>query len=398
MTVRKVVILLPLFLAISFTGARSQSLESLRAEAERAREDIARNTAILEGVKKDQKTTQTRLKLTRSNIESRRAIISSLDRQMSIISEDMRHKQGDVDSLNTQYNKVVEEYSHMVRAAYKNYKLNNFLLFLFASEDFDDATRRIAFMQRYNRSRELKAAEIASLSKKIGRQITTLDSQRAEMEKTRSARSTELVSLSRDEALYNETSAKLSSQEKTLAKDIREKRQQLERAQRKIEQMIAEEAKRSRTKQRTAAEEREITALSGRFDQNRGKLPRPVRGGVIVDHFGIHEHPMNKTLKVNNTGVNFAAPAGAEARSVFDGEVASVFFVQGLNNCVMLRHGIYFTVYANLSSVTVKKGDKVTLNQSLGKLSPRDGEDDYMLHFEIWKEGTRVDPELWLSR
>ena len=119
---------------------------------------------------------------------------------------------------------------------------------------------------------------------------------------------------------------------------------------------------------------------------------------MIVDRYGVHPHATQKGLMVNNKGVNIASGSGAEVRAVFEGDITQIVFVQGLNNTVIIRHGNYLTTYSNLASVNVKTGDKVTLNQVIGRLSNSDNSDDCVLHFEIWKETENLNPEQWLRR
>ncbi|MBQ5931716.1 MAG: M23 family metallopeptidase, partial [Tidjanibacter sp.] len=116
------------------------------------------------------------------------------------------------------------------------------------------------------------------------------------------------------------------------------------------------------------------------------------------EHFGTHQHPTQKHITVVNKGVNIAAPKGADVMAIFEGQVARVMFIAGLNNCVMLRHGDYFTIYSNLATVSVKAGESVRANQKLGTLSGGDNPDDYQLHFELWYHTTNQDPEMWFAK
>ena len=136
---------------------------------------------------------------------------------------------------------------------------------------------------------------------------------------------------------------------------------EVDRLQQQIRKIITEESRKTNSKTQTT-EQREYTAkLTGAFGQNMGKLPYPVHG-VIIDRFGIHPHSTIKGLTSNNTGVDIAADKGATVRAVFEGEVSQIFASPaGMNNGIIIRHGNYFTVYANLSSVSVKRGDKVAL-------------------------------------
>lgn len=379
-------------------AAQNQSLDALREEMRRAKEDIEATDQLLSKIRKDQKSTQSELKLIQNRIRNRKNIVSNLEKQTQVISRDIGSKNDTISRLRGDLTQLRTQYGEMVYSAYKNYKLNNFMLFLFASKDFNDATRRIAYMRRYNRMREQKAAEIDSVASTLNVQVGQLQGKKEDLDKVRQTRTEEIGTLGKDEQQYKSSSAKLTAQAGKLSSDIKKKKSQVDRLQQQIQRIIAEEARKNRTETRTEAQEQYITELSGRFDQNRGKLPYPVRGGVIVDRYGVHEHATQKGLMVNNKGVNIAAERAADVRAVFEGEIKGIFFFQGLNNSVIIRHGNYLTVYSNLESVAVKNGDKVSLNQVIGRLSDSGDEDDRVLHFEIWQETTNLNPESWLRR
>ena len=140
--------------------------------------------------------------------------------------------------------------------------------------------------------------------------------------------------------------------------------------------------------------------LTGSFESNRGKLPYPVRGSfTIVKKFGRHKHPRLPKVETNNPGIDIEAVQGAEVYAVFDGEVSQIFKLAGYNNVVVLRHGDYVTVYANIASLNVKKGDKVTGGQPLGRIFiDRNDGNRSVLHFELRREKEKQNPELWLRR
>ena len=147
--------------------AEAQSVNELKKQIERYNQEIRISTELLEKTKKDQKASQSQLSLIQSRIRSRKNVLASLEKQVGLINNDITSANRRITSLGEDAAKLKKEYGEMVYAAYKNYKLNNFLLFLFASEDFNDATRRIEFMRRYNRTREQKAAEITALADRI---------------------------------------------------------------------------------------------------------------------------------------------------------------------------------------------------------------------------------------
>lgn len=394
---RLLLILAALFCALNL-AAQNQSLDALRDEIRRAEEEIRATNELLAKTKKDKQVTQNQLKLIQNRIRNRKQIIANLEKQTQVINGDIGTKNDTVHAMQNELTQLRKEYADMVYAAYKNYKLNNFLVFLFASKDFNDATRRISYMRRYNRMRQQKAERIKSVADSLHVQIGELENRKAELTKVRDTRTQEVSSLGKDEKQYQSSLSEINTKSGKLSSEIRKKQSQINKLQQRIQAIIAEEARKNRATPKSAAQEEYIANLSGRFDQNKGLLPYPVRGGVIVDRYGVHPHATQKGLMVNNKGVNIASGSGAEVRAVFEGDITQIVFVQGLNNTVIIRHGNYLTTYSNLASVNVKTGDKVTLNQVIGRLSNSDNSDDCVLHFEIWKETENLNPEQWLRR
>ena len=394
---RLLLILAALFCALNL-AAQNQSLDALRDEIRRAEEEIRATNELLAKTKKDKQVTQNQLKLIQNRIRNRKQIIANLEKQTQVINGDIGTKNDTVHAMQNELTQLRKEYADMVYAAYKNYKLNNFLVFLFASKDFNDATRRISYMRRYNRMRQQKAEQIKSVADSLHVQIGELENRKAELTKVRDTRTQEVSSLGKDEKQYQSSLSEINTKSGKLSSEIRKKQSQINKLQQRIQAIIAEEARKNRATPKSAAQEEYIENLSGRVDQNKGLLPYPVRGGVIVDRYGVHPHATQKGLMVNNKGVNIASGSGAEVRAVFEGDITQIVFVQGLNNTVIIRHGNYLTTYSNLASVNVKTGDKVTLNQVIGRLSNSDDSDDCVLHFEIWKETENLNPEQWLRR
>jgi len=138
--------------------------------------------------------------------------------------------------------------------------------------------------------------------------------------------------------------------------------------------------------------------LSDNFEQNKGKLPWPVRRGAIVEEFGQHNHPVFKNVKLPfNNGVNIATDKNAEVFSVFDGVVKQILVMPGYNQCVLVQHGNFYTFYTKLDKVSVKSGEKIKTGQSLGNLAAAD-ENSSVIHFQLWHGTNKQNPENWISR
>lgn len=394
--------MLTLLFALATLSVPAQQLESLREEIRQAEEEIKMTNQLLSKTQKNQQTTDRQLNLIRNKIRNRKNIISNLEKQSGLIENNIGAKNTTIRSLEQDLNRLRQEYAAMVYDSYKNYKLNNFMLFLFASRDFNDATLRIAYMHRYNRMREQKAAEIDSVSASVGREISSLQSQKEELDKVRRSRNEELTSLDKDETQYRTSSQKLQQEAGKLNSIIKANRKRIEQMQKQIRQIIAEESRKNKAKPQTSEQREFDVKLSGQFEQNTGKLPYPVRG-VIVNNYGLHSHTAIKGVVEKNQGVDIAAEPGAEVRAVFEGEVSQVLLNQWTNKVVLLRHGNYLTLYSNLASVNVKVGDRVTLNQPIGRIASSEDSNDCTLHFEVWKldaqnNPVNLNPEKWLRR
>ncbi|MFI3267753.1 MAG: M23 family metallopeptidase, partial [Rikenellaceae bacterium] len=138
--------------------------------------------------------------------------------------------------------------------------------------------------------------------------------------------------------------------------------------------------------------------LSSTFTENKGKFPMPVERGVVIEKFGVHPHPLQKSVTTNNKGINISVTGESNVNAIFEGEVTKIFFFKGLGSNVMIRHGSYISVYSNLSKVSVKVGQKVKTLDKIGVVSPKENTSSSQLHFELWHETTPQNPELWLKQ
>lgn len=384
----------------TLVASGQKSIEELNREIAQAQAEIDRNTRLLNSTTSNRKSNERELALLQNNIATQRRMLRALENQIGAMTSDLSYTQRKIIRLEGDLEQLKSEYAQMIRESHRNYLLNNYMAFLFSSRDFDDATRRIDYMRRYNALREVKAHDIDSTTALLREYAVDLDTKRTRLDQTKTSRNSTLSSLGQDEKRYETTLATLRRNERAYNQQITTNRNRMAAAQKEIERIIAEEARRAEAARRnqSSAQQRATDALTGRFDQNRGRLPFPVRGGTIIDHYGVHAHPTQRGLTIDNKGVNIAGTQGARVYCVFEGVVARIFFFQGLNNSVMVRHGNYITVYSNLAAVSVKTGDRVILNQVLGTLSTSADSEDYMLHFEIWNETTNLNPEQWLAR
>ena len=383
-------------LLVGTTLSFGQTIEELDAQIKRAEKEIAKNEKLLKEVTANKKNNQTEVKLLQNKINKRQDVVSSRNKQIKLISNDIATKQKSITSMQGELKRLKGEYAQMVRVAYKNQLVGTPLHFIFSSEDISTATHRLGLLSRYNRALSRRAEEITTKSQEVEAEVGELSVKQADLDKTKSEQQKSISTLNKEKKELDAAGKKLAANEKKISKELKKRREEKKKAQQTLQKIIDEETRKTKRKM-SDAERRAVTALNGRFDQNKGKMLMPVNGGVIIERFGKHQHPTEKHVTVVNKGVNIAAPKGSEVYAVFEGEVARVMFISGLNNCIMLRHGDYFTIYSNLATVSVKAGDRVGTNTKLGTISAGDNPDDYQLHFEVWFHTINQDPELWLA-
>lgn len=141
----------------------------------------------------------------------------------------------------------------------------------------------------------------------------------------------------------------------------------------------------------------DAAALSSNFAANRGRLPWPVEKGYVISAFGTHKHPVAERVMVENSGIDIQTAAGATARAVFDGTVSKIFYVPGLGQNVIVNHGEYFTIYANLAGVSVSSGQAVKTKQAIGSVGNNE-EGVPVLNFQVWKGGSKMNPAGWIAQ
>jgi septal ring factor EnvC (AmiA/AmiB activator) len=278
-----------------------------------------------------------------------------------------------------------------VYAGWKNHKKNNATAFLLSAKDFNTATRRLSWLRSYNRARVEMGVEIDSLSALLQADIKVLSTKKAELESAKIQKDREMTSLSNDEKAHNASLKELQKDRKKLEAQAKKERETIAAAQKEIDRIIAAQVKAGKG-QRTEAD----VILTGKFEDNKGLLPWPVgSSATVLDHFGVNR--MADGVAKNSSGLSIAAPRGAAVRAIFEGKVTGVYNIGQFDKCISIRSGNYIVVYGNLATTTLKSGDAVAINQSVGKLSDADNADKHLLLLQIWRETTPLDPEVWLK-
>ncbi len=406
-------VLLLAFAVPAFSQKKGKTKQELQSEITSLQNEISTANQLLKKTTKDKEMTLNEVSLLDKQIKQREKLINAYNQQIANLDAEIQTGQRNIRMLNSDLTKLRKEYAKMLTFAYRNRSHYNNLAFIFASEDFNQAFRRLRYIRQFSEARKVKIDQIVSTERRIS----------GEMEASQQAREAQAALLAEEKAQQtalqiekkelNRQVANLKKKEGSIKQDIKNKQQQAKKLQKAIDDIIAEEIRLANERSRKEAEKKKTESapkdkgialtpaektLSTNFVNNKGKLPWPVERGVISSSFGKHASVVSDKVTVTNNGIDIATVEGAQARAVFDGEVASVSKLTGANTVVIIRHGEYFTVYSNLENVTVKRGDKVTTRQNLGTVHTSKTENKTELHFELLKETNRQDPAKWLSK
>jgi septal ring factor EnvC (AmiA/AmiB activator) len=276
-------------------------------------------------------------------------------------------------------------------------------MFMFSSKDFNQAYKRLKYLQQYSSYRKRQADLIIKTKAEIDAKINKLESIRTEKQVLLNSLDNEKRNFSKEKMQQEGVLTDLKKKEKDLKKDLIRKERTAEKFQRAIEEIIREEIRKAREEAAKAGKSSagfpmtpEAQALSNIFSANKSKLPWPVAQGVITGEYGTHPHPVLKQIQVKNNGVDISTNAGSMARAIFEGTVSKVIIIPGEGKSVLIRHGEYLSVYSYMSEVFVKAGDKVTTKQELGLLVSENSNTKTEIHFELWKGMSTLNPAYWL--
>jgi septal ring factor EnvC (AmiA/AmiB activator) len=379
----------------SCTLLQAQTLNELNKRRKKAEEEITYINKLLKTNESKRKTGLAQLGLTQQKIRQRRQIIADTDLQIHLVERELQDKNNHIAGLQSHLQVLKQSYENLIYQAYKLRDQHTWVMFVLSSDNFGMAYRRWQYFRRFSEQINELAQNIKETTGKIHSEIALLTAKKQELSGLLSEKRTEVNSLQQEEQEAQKAISNLSGQGKKLRSQMERQRKEIEKINRQIERIVVEETKKKGKDGSPLPVDR---VLSANFESNRGNLPWPVRKGVVTSRFGRHPHPVYKGVELPpNNGINITTEANSTAISVFKGKVTSIVSIPGMNNCVMVRHGEYFTVYCKLGALSVRPGDDVQVGQSLGTIVT-DNENNTVLHFQLWKGTVKQNPELWLAK
>ena len=438
-------------------GRKSRTLQRLEQERKQLLRSIEASDKKLQQLRRDTRNEEQTLRTVKEQVEQRRQVVAVLDNEVSGLQARIDTLSGHIGRLHRREGALLLRYRAALMQLQRIDTHIDPVLFVLSSQNPAEARERQRFLSRY--SKAVREASVALRTTRTEIEATKAEVGRTHSEKEQllSLREAEKKKLEAEEQQRAAQVKDLQGKQQILAQDLSKQKQKAEDLDRKIQAQVEaeilaaqrraaelqrrrEEARR-RQAQRTQPTPPPSTGRSGRskgttppppppppaddepeerraatpggyamdaneralassFAQNKGRLPAPIRGSYsILRTFGVHQHSEHNRVQVNSSGVDFGVNGDSRAYAVFSGVVSRVFVIPGYGTAVILRHGNYLTVYANLSSVAVSTGSRVSTGQSIGSVgaSP-DGSSGRLLHFQLWHERTKLNPLAWIKR
>lgn len=450
-------------LEVTAQGRKSKALQRLEQERKQLLRSIEASDKKLQQLRRDTRSEEQTLRTVQAQVAQRRQVVAVLGSEVSGLQARLDTLSGHISHLHRRESALLLRYrSALIQLQQIDTHVDP-LLFVLSSKNPTEARERQRFLSRYTTAVRQASEALRSTRTEIEATKAEVGRTHSEKEQLLSLREAEKKKLETEEQQHSAQVKTLQGKQQLLAQDLSKQQRKVEDLDRKIQAQVEaeilaaqrraaeqqrrrEEALRRREEARRrqaqraeatpppttrstrdkstpppppplppeedAPEERRAAtpggyamdanerALASSFEQNKGRLPAPIRGSYsILRTFGVHQHSEHSRVQVNSSGVDFGLKGDSRAYAVFSGVVSRVFLIPGYGTAVILRHGNYLTVYANLSSVAVSTGARVATGQSLGSVgaSP-DGSAGRLLHFQLWHERTKLNPLAWIKR
>ncbi|WP_281231248.1 murein hydrolase activator EnvC family protein [Flavobacterium gelatinilyticum] len=402
--------------ATTFVWAQDSQQEKLEQRKAQILQEIKDNEKMLQSVRKKEKSAVNEYLIQANKIKLKEKLINTTAKQEKVLSNDMYINQVKVNKLKKELAVLKEDYAKMILKSYKSRSEQSRAMFILSSESFLQAYKRAQYLKQYTSFRKNQGLEIQSKSAELVDYNKKLDGQRQVKKKIIAENEKEKQGLEVEKKEQQKLVNALKKDKNKIAADIKSKQSESKRIDRQIDRLIREaiaEANRKAALEKAKenpgstakapvssskiAMTPEDKVLAADFKANRGRLPWPVEKGFISLGYGDQPHPLHPSITVHNSGVEITTEDGASARAVFAGEVSKVIVLSPVNKAVVIQHGDFFTVYQNLSSVSVSQGDKVSIKQNIGKVRTSGDTGKTIIKFLILQNTTNADPENWLQ-
>ena len=397
-------LLFTLFLFAYSLNGYSQYLN--QSDLERKRIEL---TKEINNIQKLISNSKNKKKLVVENIENlnykldlQNEVIKIINNELNIISASINNNQSVINQLLKSQELLKSQYADMILRSYKTRSKTGKLMFIFSSSNFQQALKRIQYFKQYSDYQnnqleqiEINTAELKVLGTQLIEEKTIQESLIIENQKTKNNVSIQLLS-------KNKLLQSISSNEIQYVREIKNKQKASAKIDKEIEKIIARAIAESNRKKKISSKVFALTPeakiLSNNFTSNKGKLPWPVEKGYVTLKYGKQPHPVVKTATIQSNGIRIITASSQNVRSIFDGVIYRIISSKNGSKTILVQHGNFFTVYKNLSTIYVEKGDQVSTKQNLGKIITNKSSGQTILSFSLFKDNKTENPLLWLGQ
>jgi septal ring factor EnvC (AmiA/AmiB activator) len=389
-----------LLLLVMSLGHAQDAKARLEAQRKQLQQEIVQINGLLQQNKNKTSNALETVEDLELKIDRLDQLIRLTNRQVNALNQQIQVNQRNINNLRAELEVLKADYAEMIVKSRKNASQQNRLMFLLSSESFWQAIKRIRYMKQYAAYRQKQGIKIAEKTQTLQELNTTLNQQKTTKESLVAENRTAQRQLETERSAQQELIRSLRSKTSRYAAQIIKKQQQTTRINKEIDRLIREAIAASNKKAGTTTADFALTpeakALAASFSANKGRLPWPVRKGVVIQKFGTQRHPVVRTTTIKSNGVTIATNAGTKARAVFEGTVLNIVQFQGSNPIVLIQHGNFVTAYKNLATVEVQKGDKVMAKQDIGMVFTNTDTNRTTLQFSIFRTTTPQNPADWI--
>ncbi len=332
------------------------------------------------------KESYNQLLLLQKKSANRKKLVEESDRAIKDLEAQISQKDRQISDLQANLDTLQKYYSTLVYNTYKNRDRRLWLMYLLASENPGQGYRRFNYLKGLSETMNAEAQEIMLSQARLQSEKEQLEAMYSRADSLRRDRQMEYSALKSEERQTQKVVNTLAKDKKKYKAALEKKRKEMDRLNKEVKKAVKGEL---------AKKDKIDYNVSGRFYQNKGKIPWPVKG-VVTEQFGVHKHPIYKNITLpESDGITITAAAGSQARCVFEGIVKQIMLLPGYSHCILVQHGEYFTFYCKLGKTNVKPGQKVKAGDVLGTIETDGG--SAQLHFQVWKGSEKQNPSVWLN-
>lgn len=380
----------------------SQTRKELEAQRKELQEQVNQIRKLLSQTRSVEKTELEELNELNLQINAQVKLVKAFNAETRALNREITSNEKEIKSLADELKTLKEDYGEMIYKSYKSKSQNSRVMFLLSSANFHQAYKRLQYMKQYTDFRKTQGVQISKKSDKLLVLNDTLNIRKKEKEVLAKESKIAQKEIEKRKEQQQEVVTKVKKQEKKYISQIKKKQREERKIDKKIEKIIrdaiAKSNKGSGKKSSGFAMTSEAKILAKKFEGNKGKLPWPLKKGVVSRRFGKQPHPTMPGITVTTAGVYILTEKGMNARAIFNGEVMAIQKTSGNRKAIYIRHGNYITIYSNLETSLVKKGDKVTTKQVIGKVYTDKISKKTTLKFQLRKNVQQLNPASWIYK